>query len=440
MKEYRSLGRLGAAFLFITVLSLLLAPVAVAQNQFKTLTRFTQRRAGRMNGYAPSDSLIVDQAGNLYGTTVYGGTNNCSRTGCGVVFKLAPNSGGSWTESVLYRFAGGNDGANPYAGLILDAAGNLYGTTSSGGANGFGGTVFKLTPNKDGTWSESVLYSFCSFTNCTDGGFPYAGVILDHAGNLYGTTVYGGNSANNCNGGNLNCGVVYKLTPKSGGGWTESVLYNFTGGSDGGAPPGGLIFDQSGNLYGTAQESNAGSCRFGCGVVFQLTPQSNGSWTESVLHSFTGGGDGGIPAGGLIFDAKGNLYGATVLGGHIGRCSVGCGVAFELTPNGGSWTESVLHQFRGRDGGFPAAGLTFDAAGNLYGTTEVDGPGTTNGVVFKLTPNSSGGWRETVVHAFQNRPGSSPRAGVVFDAAGNLYGTTYGDGTATFGSVFEIMP
>jgi uncharacterized repeat protein (TIGR03803 family) len=281
---------------------------------------------------------------------------------------------------VLYRFAGGNDGANPYAGLILDAAGNLYGTTSSGGANGFGGTVFKLTPNKDGTWSESVLYSFCSFTNCTDGGFPYAGVILDHAGNLYGTTVYGGNSANNCNGGNLNCGVVYKLTPKSGGGWTESVLYNFTGGSDGGAPPGGLIFDQSGNLYGTAQESNAGSCSFGCGV------------------------------------------------------------AFELTPNGGSWTESVLHQFRGRDGGFPAAGLTFDAAGNLYGTTEVDGPGTTNGVVFKLTPNSSGGWRETVVHAFQNRPGSSPRAAVVFDAAGNLYGTTYGDGTATFGSVFEIMP
>jgi uncharacterized repeat protein (TIGR03803 family) len=439
MKEYRSLGRLGATFLFITLLSLLLAPVAVAQNQFKTLKRFTQRGAGRMNGYAPSDSLIVDQAGNLYGTTVYGGSNNCSRTGCGVVFELTPNASGGWTEKVLYRFAGGNDGANPYAGLIFDAAGNLYGTTSSGGANG-PGTVFQLVPNADGSWSESVLYSFCSFTNCTDGGLPAAGVIMDRAGNFYGTTVFGGNSANNCNGGNLNCGVVYKLTPKSGGGWTESVIYNFTGGSDGGQPYAGLIFDQSGNLYGTTEEGGGVACRFGCGVVFQLTPQSNGSWTESVLHSFTGGSDGGAPAG-LIFDAKGNLYGATGFGGHIGRnCSVGCGLAFELTPNGGSWTETVLHQFRVRDGGFPAAGLTFDAAGNLYGTTEADGPGTDDGVVFKLTPNSSGGWRETVVHTFQNRAGSSPRASVVFDGAGNLYGTTYGDGTATFGSVFEITP
>jgi hypothetical protein len=444
MSHSRRPQTLGTVLFVVITAVLVLAPGTWAQSKYKTLKTFTQRGPGQMNGYSPSDSLIVDQAGNLYGTTVYGGTNNCSPgiPGCGVVFKLTPNAGGTWTESVLYRFAGGNDGANPYAGLIFDAAGNLYGTTWSGGANsanGFGGTVFKLTPKGDGTWSESVLYSFCSLTNCADGALPYGGVILDQKGNLYGTTVIGGSSSLVCNGGNKNCGVVFKLTPNAGGGWTESVLYNFTGGNDGGSPFGSLIFDQSGNLYGTAEESSAGSCRFGCGVVFQLTPQVGGNWTESVLHGFTGGSDGGVPVGELIFDAKGNLYGATTSGGHIGRfCSVGCGLAFELTPNGGSWTETVLHQFRGIDGGFPAAGLTFDAAGNLWGTTEVDGP-RIEGVVFKLTPNSSGGWRETVVHAFQNHPGGSPRAGIVFDGAGNLYGTTYGDST-TFGSVFEIAP
>src|SRR5207245_1560042 len=152
-----------------------------------------------------------------------------------------------------------------------------------------GGTVFKLTANPDGSWSESVLYAFCSITNCIDGGLPYAGVVFDQAGNLYGTTLIGGNSSNNCNGGNLNCGVVFKLTAGAAGSWTESVLYNFTGGSDGGAPYAGLIFDQAGNLYGTTQGGGTTSCRFGCGVVFQLTPNGRGSWTESVLHGFTGG-------------------------------------------------------------------------------------------------------------------------------------------------------
>ena len=203
------------------------------------------------------------------------------------------------------------------------------------------------------------------------------------------------------------------------------MIYNFPGGSDGGTPYAGLIFDQSGNLYGTTQEGGGVACRFGCGVVFQLTPQSNGSWTESVLHSFTGGSDGGDPLAGLIFNAKGNLYGTTAYGGHTGKfCN--CGVVFELTPNGGNWNETVLNKFKGRgQGALPAAGVTFDAAGNLYGTTVVAGA-YNSGVVFELTPNSSG-WTESVLHAFENHPGGHPQAGVVFDAAGNLYGTTSGD-------------
>jgi uncharacterized repeat protein (TIGR03803 family) len=438
MQLYRSLRNLRGAFLFMTLLTLLLASGAVAQSKFTVVKTF--RRSAGMNGYLPMDSLIVDQAGNLYGTTVFGGnTDSGCHIGCGVVFELTPNGGGGWTEKVLYSFAGGNDGANPTAGLIFDAAGNLYGTTMGGGGTGAGGTVFKLTPNKDGSWNESVLYSFCSFTNCTDGGSPNAGVILDHTGNLYGTTLFGGNSSPNCNGGNLNCGVVYKLTPKSGGGWTETVLYNFQGGSDGGFPYGGVIFDQSGNLYGSTSEGGGTSCSYGCGLIFKLTLQSNGSWTESVLHSFTGGSDGGVPNGGLVFGANGNLYGTTYIGGFLGKrfCPMGCGAVFELTPNGGTWTETVLHQFRGKDGNFPLAGLAFDAAGNLYGTTLFGGKD--YGTVFKLTPNSSG-WTETVLHDFENHPGAYPRASVVFDAAGNLYGTTYGDGSKTFGSVFEITP
>jgi hypothetical protein len=181
----------GAALLFIAI-TLLLPSGAVAQSKFKVVKAFT-RGIAATNGYFPSDSLIVDRSGNLYGTTEHGGkTDHGCGIGCGVVFELTPNGGGGWTEKVLYRFAGGNDGSNPIAGLIFDGAGNLYGTTTGGGTGGFEGTVFKLTPKKDGTWSESVLYSFCSFTNCTDGGLPNAGVILDHVGNLYGTTVFGG--------------------------------------------------------------------------------------------------------------------------------------------------------------------------------------------------------------------------------------------------------
>jgi uncharacterized repeat protein (TIGR03803 family) len=293
--------------------------------------------------------------GNLYGTTFAGGSYVCSG-GCGTVFKLTP----SGTETVLYRFTGG-DGANPTAGLIADASGNLYGTTElGGGANGCSGgcgTVFKLTPS--GT--ETVLYRF---TGGSDGASPFAALIADGAGNLYGTTFFGGASGH---------GTVFKLTPSG----TETVLYSFTGGSDGANPLAGLIADAAGNIYGMTNNGGAGSF----GTVFKLIPSGN----LAVLHSFSGGSDGAFPGlGSLIADAAGNLYGMTVEGGGSGCGAIGCGTVFKLTPSG---TETVLYRFTGgSDGAFPhaglIAGLIADAAGHLYGTT--NGSGSGNGTVFEI--------------------------------------------------------
>jgi uncharacterized repeat protein (TIGR03803 family) len=364
---------------------------------------------------------------------------------------LPAGAGAASKYKVLSRFVGSN-GANPYAGVIFDAAGNLYGTTYGGGIHG-GGTVFKLKPNSDGSWTESVLHSFCSLKGCADGQSLFAGLIFDAAGNLYGTTLYGGDFTN-CGAG---CGMVFKLKPNSDGSWTKSVLYTFTGSPDGAYAGGLLIFDAAGNLYGT---TDAGGIHGG-GTVFKLKPNSDGSWTESVLYSFCSVkncADGGIPFGGLIFDAGGNLYGTTTGGGDV-TCNSGngCGTVFELTQNlDGSWTESVLHSFTGgADGAGPEFGsLIFDAAGNLYGTT-AEGGGSTNcsgyvggcGTVFKLRPNSDGSWTESVLHRFTNHPAAAPAAGLIFDAVGNLYGTTVGGGSfggkcgdRGCGVVFELTP
>ena len=292
----------------------------------------------------------------------------------------------NWHEKVLHSF-NGTDGWSPEAGLIFDAAGNLYGTTEYGGTGGncgaYGcGTVFELTPNGSGGWTETVLYSFCPQTGCTDGANPAAGLIFDAAGNLYGTTEYAGA---------YNSGTVFELTPNGSGGWTETVLYSFCSQAnctDGYGPLAGLIFDASGNLYGTTRDGGA----YGYGTVFELTPTGGGAWTERVLHGFGKGTDGAGPSyyGKLIFDAAGNLYGMTLSGG-----AYGFGTAFELTPTaGGGWTEQVLYSFNnnGADGISPFAGLTFDAAGNLYGTTweggiySCGGAGSACGTVFELSP------------------------------------------------------
>ena len=418
--NYKKFLKAASAALAIVMVFVTLVPDVRAQNKYKTLHKFTGNNdtAGLYAG------LIFDSAGNLYGTTMFGGNPSCGAgLGCGVVFKLASNADGGWTESLLYQFTGQPDGSYPVGGLIFDQAGNLYGMANEGGAYG-GGAVFRLTPNADGGWTESVLYSFCSLTNCGDGGEPYGGLILDAPGNLYGTTSQGGQG----------WGTVFELTPNTNGSWSENVLYTFTGGADGVDPDAGLIFDQVGNLYGTTTRGGV----HGWGVVFELTPNTDGSWIESILYSF--GPHGRLPVAGLVFDTAGNLYGTTV----YGRTQKG--TVFKLTKNAdGSWTESVLHSFSGgKDGEGPGAGLIFDQVGNLYGTAEYggdlscpDGPGC--GVVFKLAPNSNGRWIETVLHTFLGHPGGYPTAGVIFNSAGNLYGTTSGDGSET-GSVFEITP
>ena len=382
------------------------------------------------DGYQPMYGLIFDAAGNLYGTAFGGGDPSCGDpNGCGTVFQLTPAPGGGWTETVLHSFKGyPTDGSYPYAGVIFDAAGNLYGTTDWGGTYG-GGTVFELTPTAGGGWTEKVLHSF---GNGADAAFPYACLIFDAAGNLYGTT--GG-------GGTYGVGTVFELSPAAGGGWTETVLHSFNG-SDGHGPEAGLIFDAAGKLYGTTAWGGTGTdcLNTGCGTVFKLTPVAGGGWTETVLHSFSNT-DGALPFAGLIFDAAGNLYGTTQQGG-----SYGFGTVFELTPTaGGGWTETVLFSFNGnwsgRDGGLPEAGLIFDAAGNLYGTTGAGGT-YAYGTAFELTPTAGGGWTETVLHSFNNNgtDGESPLAGLIFDAAGNLYGTTGGGGTYGLGMVFELTP
>jgi len=414
----------GAILLVIIIVVAALAPDAWALSKYKTLHKFTRGA----DGYSSYGGLIFDQVGNLYGTTGSGGASDE-----GTVFKLTPDSDGRWTEAVIHSFGGGNDGVAPAGTLTFDSAGNLYGTTVAGGANR-SGTVFQLTPNSDGSWTESVLYSFCSLSGCRDGAVPSYSLIFDDAGSLYGTTGEGGSNSNSgCNNG---CGNVFKLAPNLDGSWTESVLYSFcsvNGCRDGSTPFAGVIFDKAGNLYGTTYSGGSSVS----GTAFKLAPNLDGSWTESVLYSFCsvqGCPDGGGPLDSLISDQAGNLYGTT-------EFSSFAGVVFQLAPNAdGSWKEKVLHNFKGgRDGTTPYAPLTLNEAGNLYGTTWEGGRGGV-GVVFKLAPSSQGGWHETVLHAFQDHPGSLPYAGVTFDAAGNLYGTTSGNSNSTFGSVFEIAP
>jgi len=417
MSYKKFLGAASAA-LMVIVLTLVLAPAARAASQYKVLHTFNYS-----DGANPQGDLIFDASGNIYGTTQNGGGHAPG----GTAFKLTPKADGSWKESVVRSF-NGSDGGGPLAGLIFDAAGNLYGTTYEGGARGYS-TAFKLTPKADGRWTESLLHSF----NGSDGEYPYSGLIFDAAGNLYGATSNGGHGSNICAG--TGCGVVFRLTPNADGGWTESVLHYFNGG-DGGNPQGSLIFDAAGNLYGTTSFGGA----HGTGAVFKLTPNADGTWTESVLHSFNGS-DGEFPSSGLIFDATGNLYGTTVGGGDETCATGGCGVVFKLTPNAdGTWTENVLHRFRGKPAESPLAGLIFDATGNLYGTAIHSGS-ENGGAVFKLSPNQNGSWAYSLLHVFQGKPALDPFGGLVLGSAGSLYGTTITCGNnRCAGLVYQITP
>jgi uncharacterized repeat protein (TIGR03803 family) len=383
------------------------------------------------DGESPQAGLIEDTAGNLYGTTDSGGTN-----GFGTVFEV--DNGGN--ETVLYSFcsaANCTDGGRPAAGLIEDTAGNLYGTTSLGGTNS-GGTVFKV----NSTGNETVLYSFCSAANCTDGQAPSGGLIEDSAGNLYGTTSGGG--AHN------NSGTVFKVDSTG----KETVLYSFcsvgsTHCTDGQYPSAGLIQDAAGNLYGTTSYGGANtSINTAVGAVFKLTPpaQPEGTWTETVLYSFCSVGsypscpDGMQPKAGLIQDAAGNLYGTTFYGG-----ANDAGTVFKVDSTG---KETVLYSFCSfvgsdcMDGSYPIAGLIQDGAGNLYGTTA--GGGANNavygggGTVFKV----GGAGQEMVLYSFCSAAnctdGQSPSGGLIEDTAGNLYGTTWDGGVNGGGTVFRL--
>jgi len=410
MQIKRLFSRLKSTLAVITVA---LFVTATAASQETVLYSFNNNGT---DGFNPWSTLISDASGNLYGTTLYGGVNNK-----GTVFELTPQGGGSWTETILHSFGTGTDGASPFNSLVLDTAGNLYGTTEVGGTHQFG-AVFELTPQKGGKWKEKVLHSF----NVSDGAYPLGGLVLDSSGNLYGTTFVGGPHEN---------GNVFELTPEAGGKWKETVLHNFNNnGKDGYGPyEESLILDAAGNLYGTTFLGG----KFGLGTIFELIPQASGKWQEKILHSFpSNSSDGELPFAGVIFDVSGNLYCSTSAGG-----TGGVGTVFELAAKkNGGWKGKVLHNFNDDGDGYdPFSVLILDGAGNLYGTT--GGGGTYgDGTVFELT--KKGGWNETILHNFNDdgTDGYTPYGGLLRDASGNLYGTTYNGGTYGYGTVFEITP
>jgi uncharacterized repeat protein (TIGR03803 family) len=342
------------------------------------------------DGGGPIGRLIQDSAGNLYGTTTGGGA-----FGFGTVFKLDAHG----AETVLYSFAGtaSGDGDSPYSGLTLDHLGNFYGTTFKGGVDDLG-TVYKIDTT---TYQETIVHSFAA----TEGANPATGVVQDKAGNLYGTTYKGGF---------YGYGAVYKLAADG----TVTVLYSFPTAE---IPfyPSGLVRDAQGNLYGTTQYGDGTQ---DSGTVFKVDV----SGAETTLYSFTAL-DGEHPVATLIRDVFGNLYGTTYLGGSFAR-----GTVFKLDAAG---TETVLYNFTGkRDGGYPYAGVIRDAAGNLYGTTT---QGALNfGTVFKISPAG----RATVLHSFTGADGNTPFTTLIQDAGGSLYGAAAGGGTFDVGVIFKITP
>jgi uncharacterized repeat protein (TIGR03803 family) len=365
--------------------------------------------AGGSDGLSPSSGLLMDSAGNLYGTTAGGGSANE-----GVIYKITS----AGVESVLYTFTCGADGGGPSGTLIADSAGNLYGTASECGA-GNDGAIFKISPSG----AETTIYAF---TGGTDSG-PGGGLVADASGNLYGKTYYGGSS-----GCGFGCGTVFEVTP----GGVENVLHTFGGGTDGTGPSGPLLLDGAGNLYGTTVYGGT----TGYGTLFKIAPGG----AETVLYNFCSSSncaDGGVPEGGVIADGAGNFYGTTSLGGANCSGYMGCGTVFELNSAG---TESVLYSFDGDFGGtengwVPFAGLYKDASGNFYGTTASGGKGkcyTVNGcgVVFQLAP----GGVETVLKVLTKGRGGAPYAGLIADQHGYLYGTTSTGGTYGYGSVIKI--
>lgn len=362
---------------------------------------------GCADGYAPTAGVIWDGSGNLYGTTSLGGELNG-----GVVFELSPNGKGGWNETVLHSFTGYPDGANPEGGLIMDANGNLYGTTQNGGTGGGYGTVFELSPSPSG-WTETVLLSF-GIGGANPCGAPIYGVIMDSKGNLYGATssVYG------------RCyGIVFELSP-SGGTWTATTIACcFYGPLWSPA----LVMDPEGNIFGDVDTGNVDE-------AFELPSNGKGGFGNlTVIHNFTGGKDGSGAKGAQVLDNTGNVYGTTVEGG-----AKNCGTVYRLTPGKKGWKEKILYSFKGaKHGSAPFDGVVLDAVGNIYGAT-YEGGKYGFGTVFELEALRKNVYTQKILANFNGTNGAYPYSNVILDNAGNLYGTTYGD--YENGTVFEVTP
>ena len=427
MRSYQSIPRpTNRSAILIVLLMLALATPLLASAKYKVLYSFK----GGNDGIVPLGNLVFDKQGNLYGTTQQGGGADACRgshTGCGIVFQLSPHSG-KWSESVLYSFQNGaSEGVGLNGHLMLDAAGDVYGTAFYGGAY-FTGIVFELMTGNSG-WTESDIYTFCTH-GCSDGEGPGSGVILDKSGNLYGTADEGGTDG---------AGVIFELTPSSGV-WTESVLYNFCPYETchGGWFPSGMIEDANGKFYGST--TWGGNFFFpctpgdGCGVIFEFDPATK---KYSVLHRFNGR-EGAFPSSGLAEDKQGNFYGTT-----SGDGAFACGTAFRISPKaGGGWKYSTLYNFVE---GASAGSLAIDSSGNLYGaisgvmsqTCQAQG----TGEIFRLSPGSPNGhWKFSSVYKLSGQEGAYPSSGLIFDAKGNLYGVAGLGGAHGYGVVFEFKP
>jgi len=374
---------------------------------------------GGVDGAGPSTGLTMDAAGSLYGTALGGGSNNCTY-GCGTVFKLSKQTS-SWSFEPLYDFTGApnGDGADPEGRVTFGPNGVLYGTTQRGGAGqcfGGCGTVFSLQSESGRSRAGAGPWTetvIHEFQGASEGLNPSGQIAIDQAGNIYGVTLAGGPQ---------NLGTAYQLAPALGG-WTLNLLHAFTGGPDGGEPFGGVVLDSSGNVYGTAQIGGGPS---GCGLVFQLAP-SGGGWTENVVYAFPGS-PACSPEGDLLRDNSGNLYGIT------GPAFPG--VAYMLSPSGQNWNYSQIYSFGPGPPTQPGS-LTMDAAGNLYGTSCLGGASQL-GSIFELSP-AAGGWTITGLHDFNGNEGSCPRGTVLIDANGTLYGTAGSGGAHGDGVVWQIV-
>lgn len=422
-----------AAIIWMVALSL----PAQAQT-FTVLHTFT----GAADGATPFANLVLDQRGNLYGNTAYGGIQNCPNgevsNSCGVVFKLAHRQNG-WLFSPLYAFGGGTDGASPVGNVTIASDGTIYGTTNAGGGPGCAdhlgpgcGTVFRLQPPPTNCvsslcpWRETVLHRFTGgFADTSD---PFGGVVLDSAGDVFGTGHFGGSA---------DYGAVFELTP-SGSGWTESLLHSFQGGPDGAYPVTGFTWDESGNLTGTATNGGnlGGDCgRLGCGVIFQMRRTGSG-WSEYVIYGFENDGDGAGPSAPLVLSPEGYFY--SIADGET---------IYELTPSGGNWNYSVLYSFGLGTVSFSGP-LAQDSDGSFYGTSVMGGINNCSvngcGFVYKLA-RSGNNWVFHLVYEFTGgADGYFPYGGVVMDSNGNLYGTASMGGSENYprgsGTVWEITP